>query len=199
MEFRVRWEIDVCAKTPEEAAKEALNIMQNKDSTATVFDVSSIPIEVDLGKDEFTDKPEIKTSVKKPVHGRTVVAPNSLAEKRRFEILGIPQKQHYGVISIVGIKFYQVANLIGEGFVDMKDQQNDSPTIWGFYEFLAEFPECALDGDIVSPERPDCRISFYCIRFRGRASKHLQERFSQEFNNADKFECDKKHLYARWD
>ena len=38
-EFVVRWEINIDAKTPEEAAREALTIMLDPESTATVFDV----------------------------------------------------------------------------------------------------------------------------------------------------------------
>jgi hypothetical protein len=52
-EFRVRWEIDIEADTPEEAAIRALFIQRDRDSAATHFTVSpevgeSIP--VDLGE-----------------------------------------------------------------------------------------------------------------------------------------------------
>ena len=38
-EFRVKWEIDIDADTPEKAAKQALEHMRNPASIATVFDV----------------------------------------------------------------------------------------------------------------------------------------------------------------
>ena len=38
--YHVVWEIDIDAKSPEAAAKEALAIMQDPASTATVFDVT---------------------------------------------------------------------------------------------------------------------------------------------------------------
>ena len=38
-EYRVRWEIDIEADTPEEAAALALAIQRKPDSIATVFDV----------------------------------------------------------------------------------------------------------------------------------------------------------------
>lgn len=52
-EFRVRWEIDIEADTPEEAAMRALFIQRDRESTATHFTV--IPtvgedIPVDLGE-----------------------------------------------------------------------------------------------------------------------------------------------------
>ena len=38
-EFRVSWEIDILADSPEEAAKQAHKIMLDSDSIATVFSV----------------------------------------------------------------------------------------------------------------------------------------------------------------
>lgn len=37
--YRVTWEIELDAETPEDAAREALEIQRNPDSTATVFKV----------------------------------------------------------------------------------------------------------------------------------------------------------------
>lgn len=37
--YRVRWEIDIEADSPEEAAQEALAIQRDEDSIATVFNV----------------------------------------------------------------------------------------------------------------------------------------------------------------
>lgn len=39
MNYTVRWEIEIDAETPEEAAREALKIQRDPESTATVFDV----------------------------------------------------------------------------------------------------------------------------------------------------------------
>jgi hypothetical protein len=38
--YHVVWEIDINARSPREAAKEAQTIQQDKDSTATIFDVT---------------------------------------------------------------------------------------------------------------------------------------------------------------
>lgn len=40
MHFVVKWEIDVWADSPEEAAEQAREIMQDKDSTANYFTVT---------------------------------------------------------------------------------------------------------------------------------------------------------------
>lgn len=55
MEFRVVWEIDLTADTPEEAAKKAQAIMLDPDSLASVFTVLSFhgrsnPVVVDLSE-----------------------------------------------------------------------------------------------------------------------------------------------------
>jgi hypothetical protein len=39
MEYRVKWEIDIEAKNPEEAAKKALEIQRDPKSIATYFSV----------------------------------------------------------------------------------------------------------------------------------------------------------------
>ena len=38
-EYRVKWEIDVEAETPQDAAREALQIQRDTESVATVFEV----------------------------------------------------------------------------------------------------------------------------------------------------------------
>lgn len=52
--YHVIWEIDIYAQSPREAAKEAQGIQQDKDSTATVFDVtgedSDKAVRIDLGE-----------------------------------------------------------------------------------------------------------------------------------------------------
>ena len=47
--YRVKWEIDIDAPSPEEAAKKALEIQRNKESIATVFEVTEQPKIVDMG------------------------------------------------------------------------------------------------------------------------------------------------------
>jgi hypothetical protein len=47
-EYRIRWEIDLSADSPEEAALEALRIQQDPESLATEFEVT------DRGTDQTT-------------------------------------------------------------------------------------------------------------------------------------------------
>jgi len=49
--YRVKWEIDIEADSPEEAAKESLKIQRDPDSVATIFDVTDdngVTTEIDL-------------------------------------------------------------------------------------------------------------------------------------------------------
>lgn len=52
--YHVVWEIDINARSPREAAKEAQAIQQDRDSTATLFDVteedSDKTVRIDLGE-----------------------------------------------------------------------------------------------------------------------------------------------------
>lgn len=52
--YRVKWEIDIDADSPREAAERALEIQQNPESTAVVFDVYDglTTVTIDLLPDE---------------------------------------------------------------------------------------------------------------------------------------------------
>jgi hypothetical protein len=53
MMYRARWEIDIAAGDPKKAARAALAIQRDRQSTATVFDVTKMKgktVRVDLGQ-----------------------------------------------------------------------------------------------------------------------------------------------------
>lgn len=50
-EYRVTWIIEVTAATAEDAAREALDIMQDRSSVATCFSV----VDTDTGEEVFVD------------------------------------------------------------------------------------------------------------------------------------------------
>lgn len=52
-DYRVKWEIDIDAKTPEEAAKMALDIQRDENSIATCFEVYT-----ETGEMKFIDLSE---------------------------------------------------------------------------------------------------------------------------------------------
>lgn len=55
---RIRWEIDVDARTPREAARKALAIQRDQESIATVFDVqhNGKTVRIDLSEDTVVVK-----------------------------------------------------------------------------------------------------------------------------------------------
>lgn len=89
-------------------------------------------------------------------------------EKRRWEILGLrePQKQ-YDVRTLAWISEEEAETLIAEGFLDEDDYQNDSPTVREMLDFMGEYPGVfALSGYVVTPYRPDTRISVDRIKLK---------------------------------
>ncbi|MDD4987000.1 MAG: hypothetical protein PHQ43_14745 [Dehalococcoidales bacterium] len=50
MEYSIKWEIDLSAESPQEAAAEALGIQRDKNSTATIFSVTD-----SNGKETYID------------------------------------------------------------------------------------------------------------------------------------------------
>ena len=57
-QYVVKWEIDVTATCPREAAKEAMMIMQDKDSEALVFTVNSTDKHNKKSSDTYVDLDE---------------------------------------------------------------------------------------------------------------------------------------------
>jgi hypothetical protein len=51
MLYKVKWEIDLEANSPKEAAQQALDMLQDKGSTATVFKVNGKLIDLDADQD----------------------------------------------------------------------------------------------------------------------------------------------------
>lgn len=51
MNYKVKWEIDLEANSPKEAAQQALDMLQDKGSTATVFKVNGKLIDLDADQD----------------------------------------------------------------------------------------------------------------------------------------------------
>lgn len=63
MEYRVTWTIDLCAESPEEAARKALAIHRNPESWATCFEIRDKHgrfHEIDLGLPQETSTKEKK-------------------------------------------------------------------------------------------------------------------------------------------
>jgi hypothetical protein len=89
--------------------------------------------------------------------------------------------------------------LVEERFVDPESRQNASPTVQAFLEFMRKYPSVTAHGYVVSPERPDYRVSIEGLFV---AKKKVTPELKQEFINlckdADELRMD-GDLFSWWD
>lgn len=109
-------------------------------------------------------------------------------DKRRCNILGIAVPDYkYGGIEPVTITLDQLKALLHENLIDPNTQQNNSPTVKEFLEFLKENPSFYAIGYMVSPDRPDYRISIEGVEAKSCTKKELSN-FRKMFRLADEYE-----------
>ncbi len=60
----------------------------------------------------------------------------------------------YTRLSLAGLE-----RLVAEGYADLDDAQNDSPTLGEFLEFMRRWPVFFAEGYVVAAERDDCRVT----------------------------------------
>jgi len=123
-EYKIKWEIDLSANTPEEAAKLALEMVQSADSTAKVFNVDGTDIDLDVvnnsetferGNDEVRNIIRKATEPNEPVYNQIPKAVmdqvflNGDVRGNIFTLLlngNIEFFADYVVIKLVGYKAY---------------------------------------------------------------------------------------------
>lgn len=93
----------------------------------------------------------------------------------------------------------QLNALNKEGLLDLEEQQNYSPTIKEFIDFMSEFPQVKAHGYIVSPQRDDCRISIEGLICNENITEELLFQFANGFHLADEFQVSKECLRVWWD
>jgi hypothetical protein len=102
-----------------------------------------------------------------------------------------------GVESYCGLPLRVMDQLVEEGFVDLDERQNNSPTIREFMEFARRFPdEITFHGYAVTAARKDYRLSVEGVDFVGtKMSAELRAAWRWLGRNADA--RDESHLW--WD
>jgi hypothetical protein len=107
-------------------------------------------------------------------------------DKRRCNILGIavPDYRKQGELVAVNITREQLEALLHENLIDPDEQQNDSPTVKDFLEFLKRNPSFYAIGYIISPNRPDYRISIDGVEAKSCTKAELVN-FRKIFRKAD--------------
>jgi hypothetical protein len=64
-----------------------------------------------------------------------------------------------GIQSYTELDLQTLTQLVDEGFVDLEDRQNDSPSAGEYFEFLQTHPNFTVHGYAVNGNRPDYRIT----------------------------------------
>jgi len=104
-------------------------------------------------------------------------------EKTRNALLGI-HKGSYVQFSNLNVE--TLKTLIDSNFADPEENQNDSPTIAEFFEFMREYPEYKAHGYAIGLVRSDYRISIEGLDGYPKTSDSFTS-FVKAFRLADTF------------
>jgi hypothetical protein len=117
--------------------------------------------------------------------------------KRNLIIFGRPEA--YDAERFNKLTLEQLNELKLMKVLDPKEQQNDSPTIKEFMDFMKDHPGVTAHGYVISEDREDCRVSLEGIAYEGSPSKKLILDFTSLCRDADEFTANEGGLYAWWD
>ncbi len=121
------------------------------------------------------------------IFGTSIVWEDSMGGARRFHNLSRENLQQ----------------LISQGFANPADAQNFSPTVGDFFDFAQRQGnkgfEFIFEGYVISPERPDYRVSIDGLFYRGICSTELIFDFQEFVNEPDELEIEPNYLRAWWD
>jgi len=93
----------------------------------------------------------------------------------------------------------ELEQLIKNGFIDLDERQNDSPTVEEFREFMKKYPDALAHGYVVSNDRPDVRVSIEGIEIaESDVTPEIYKAFVGLCRLADEFDDDGR-LYSWWD
>lgn len=123
-------------------------------------------------------------------------------DKRRHEIL----KLDYPSEMLDGIEYFekasvtQIKRLIKEGFLDIEEKINESPSTREFIKFLEKHPNGYAHGYLISVDREDYRVSIEGIGYKKiRGNIDLRTDFINFCMQADVLIINETELYAWWD
>jgi len=97
-----------------------------------------------------------------------------------------------------------VETLQEKGYLSFKQYHNQAPTIGKFVEKAKEINDiapdsgkCRFTGYVVSPDRRDCRITIDGVRYDGKVTNKVREKFKEEFGTGYEFSESDEYL-RRW-
>jgi len=120
-------------------------------------------------------------------------------QQKRDDYLDVLSCEYYGGIasysdlSLEGLKW-----LIENDFVDLEEQQNDSPSIAEFLSFMEEYPIFFAHGYVVDGSRPDYRVSIEGLSGHTNNMNEMLA-FSKFNKKATEFDCDLGYQRSWWD
>ena len=122
--------------------------------------------------------------------------------KQRDEIIfGKYEPELYagGTRRFDGLSLKKLRRLVELNFIDLEDNQNNSPTVREFIEFMEKYPDYTVMGYTVSIDRDDYRVSLDGIEKRKVVySEEEVDDFSSLFGDADEFDTGNA-MYAWFD
>ena len=104
-----------------------------------------------------------------------------------------------GIALFSGLKVETLKKLINEGFADLEDAQNESPTLKEFFDFLEKNPEFSAEGYAVSAEREDCRITITGVLYTGKVTESKKKAFLELCSDADELTVEDEYLRSWYD
>ena len=121
-------------------------------------------------------------------------------DELRQKLMGIPVIYSGGAFSFNNMSLKTLKSLFENGFIDLEDCQNESPTIGQFKDFVEKYPNenIRFIGYLISPERDDYRISIEGIEAKSHNIEFMKN-FAKLFSMADEFVCEVGHQRCWYD
>ncbi len=121
--------------------------------------------------------------------------------ERREQLLFGTNYEPYGYKGFSGVSCETIHKLVDEGFLELRERQNDSPSTEEFLAFTDAHPEYPwiYHGYAIGNERPDVRVTIEGIYCDTELKGDALYGFISLARNADDFCCDELSVYCWWD
>ncbi len=124
-------------------------------------------------------------------------------DARRIELLtpflGRTPAPGYDIARFSGLTLPVLRTLIAEGFVDLEEAQNYSPTIAELLAYMELHLDTDCHGYIVRPSREDYRLSIEGLEQGDTPTTRDIIDFTELCRHADDFKATEDGLYSWWD
>ncbi len=94
----------------------------------------------------------------------------------------------YDIFNFEGLEFEDAKECVRKGWLNLNENQNESPTVGEIIEFLRSNPSFSAIGYVVNPEREDTRISFEGVIAIKEPTPEEYKAYVDMFRTADEFD-----------